>query len=221
MRAARQPSSVRLLYRLFLKLAVRGPVAHWLTVGQTPNSPFRLAAGSLMFLGWSLVALVFWHRPQGNLVWYLHATTLLLLPIYLAVAGGELWLDREERLILGPWPVTGRSWYRAKFLVLAQTGGWAALALNLTGALVGTFGSDGKPWFGVVHLLAVGVETAFCLACVMIAYQVLPRLPRVRRASWVCGIGLGLSGGIPGRRSAAASGVVCGFGRSLAGRSIR
>jgi len=169
-------NSARVLRRLFMTLYLRGRSSRGLKKDQAPRSVAKLLRVSLLvYFLFGLLALTLLHQPLQLLAIYLHASTFMFIAMYVAAAGGEILFNKEEADILLHRPVAPAALLQAKMLVLVEVSLWLAAAFNITGLLIGTFGSGGSWRFPLAHAFSTVLEALFCTGCVVLAYQLCLR----------------------------------------------
>ncbi len=122
-----------------------------------------------------MVAVAFFKQPLFALSIYLHAMTFVFLGLFVAASAGEILFNKEEADILLHRPVDPRSLLWAKTRVLVEVSLWLAMAFNLAGLFVGTFGTFGSLRFPLVHITSTIMEALFCTSCVVVTYQLCLR----------------------------------------------
>jgi ABC-2 type transport system permease protein len=173
---APQPSSTKVLRRLFLTVFLRGNSSRGLHKEQAPKSiQSKLGFTLLMYAAIGLVALFFRGQPLFTLSLYLHGMTFVFVGMYLASSAGEVLFNKEEADILLHRPVTATALLWAKIAVLVQVSLWLAAAFNLAGLFVGLTGSSRSWLFPVAHALSTTLGALFCTGFVVLAYELCLR----------------------------------------------
>lgn len=172
----RAQSSDETLRALFLTLFLRGRSARGL---QRETAPKSIASKLWkVLLGYALYGCLFallYRQPLIVQAALLHATSFVLLGLFIAASSGDVLFNQQEVEILLHRPVSPSALLRAKMTVLVQVSLWMAGAFNLAGMLVGTFSGHGSWLFPLAHMLSTALEAVFCVSCVVITYQLCLR----------------------------------------------
>ena len=174
--ATRAPTTEATLRRLFLTLFLRGRSARGLKLAGAPTTVGRkLAAVLALYAFFGLFALVLAGQSVLVLSTYLHAMTFVFVGMFVATSTGEVLFNKEEGDILLHRPIAPRALLAAKVGVLVRVSLWLAVAFNLAGLYVGARSASRGWWFVAAHALSTTLEALFCVASVVMVYQLCLR----------------------------------------------
>jgi hypothetical protein len=164
------------LRRLFLTLFLRGYSARGLQKSKAPTSVGSKLALTLVMYGLTgFMALIFLRQSVFSLALYMHGATFMFLGMFVAASAGEILFNQQEADILLHRPVEPRALLWAKIGVLVQVSLWLGGAFNLIGLGVGVFIPDGGWRYPLIHALSTALEALFCMATVVLVYQLCLR----------------------------------------------
>ena len=171
---ATAPATHATLRRLFLTLFLRGRTSRGLDSSSAPKS-----VGAKLWITLAVYALiggsafVLMGQPIFVLSATIHATTFLMLGMFVAASAGEVLFNKEEADILLHRPIAPAALLWAKVRVLVEVSLWLAAALNLATFIVGTVNAG--VWFLIAHAVSLAMAALFCTGCVVLVYQLCLR----------------------------------------------
>ena len=168
------PATPATLRRLFLTLFLRGRTSRGLDTSSSPKSvAAKLWVTLVIYALVGASALLLVGHPIFVLSATVHATTFLLLGMFVAASAGEVLFNKEEADILLHRPIPPAALLWAKVRVLVEVSLWLAAALNLAAFIVGTMAAG--VWFLVAHAVSLAMAALFCTGCVVLVYQLCLR----------------------------------------------
>jgi ABC-2 type transport system permease protein len=106
----------------------------------------------------------------------LHSVTFFVVGIQIVSGAGDLLFNTNEADVLAHRPVSPKALVRAKARVMVRVATWAAIAINLTGVLVGALAAHGNIVFIFAHTFTIFLEALFATASVVVLYALGMRI---------------------------------------------
>jgi hypothetical protein len=166
-------AQLRALVGAYLKLSLRTAVLF-----RTRGKPSSFAAVVGMYgLGGILAGLSALAHPNVFVFSMgVHSVTFFAATMAAIIDANEVLFDHRQQQILSALPVGAGTVLFANALTLFAFTSIPVLALNLAPSFLGLAAAGALPWFPLVHLLSVVLDTVFVCAAVVCTYGVVLRL---------------------------------------------
>jgi hypothetical protein len=173
------PRVCRALVRALVLMDLRSP-HYGRATGTRPGeviAPLYWVIGQYLFISTIVTALLFARVDVWAFAFVGLALSMLLVVNAVVVEFNEVVLDLEDRDVLGPRPVSPRTYAAARFANLGFYVALLTLALNLFPAVVGAGLRDAGPWYLPAYALACVLGNLTAVALTVLVYSLAPPRP--------------------------------------------